>query len=511
MNIGMLLDMAAEGFGDRIVIGRRDAGLTAGRLRELAVGGAHLARAAEADAILYLAVNGPALPVALFAAARAGIPLVPVNYRLGEAQLDALLANHPRALGIADAEHAGALRRAGLPVCTPAEWLAQTAENTGLPADEEAAEPDAPAALIYTSGTTSAPKGVVLRHRNLVSYVLGTVEFAAADPDEAALVSVPPYHIAAISNVLTNLYAGRRALTLEQFTPDGWLGLVRQEGITNAMVVPTMLARIMDTDGLDRSVPSLRGLAYGGARMPVRVIETALAEWPHVDFVNAYGLTETSSTITVLGPQEHRTAVASDDPEVRARLGSAGQPVPGIELEVRDPFGAVVAAGESGQIWVRGEQVSGEYAGHGPVVDERGFFHTRDQGYVDADGYLHIEGRADDTIIRGAENIAPAEIEDVLLGHPDVLDAVVVGVPDEEWGQRIEAVVVLRDGVVIDADDLRAQVRGTLRGSKTPERITPWPELPRTPTGKLIRRDIVRALTADRGTTPGQRPTEVRT
>lgn len=490
----MLLDMAAEGFGDRVVIGRTAEGLTAGRLRELAVGGAHLVKAADADAIVYLAVNGPALPVALFAAARAGVPLIPVNYRLGEAQLDALLANHPRALGIADAEHGEALRRAGLPVLSPADWLAQAAEH---PVDGEPEPSDAPAVLIYTSGTTSAPKGVVLRHQNLVSYVLGTVEFAGAGPDEAALVSVPPYHIAAVSNVLTNLYAGRRALTLEQFTPDGWLGLVRQERITNAMVVPTMLARIMDTDGLDRSVPALRALAYGGARMPVRVLETALSEWPHVDFVNAYGLTETSSTITVLGPEEHRMAVASGDPAVRGRLGSAGLPVPGIELEVRDASGDVVAVGETGQIWVRGEQVSGEYAGQGSSVDARGFFHTRDQGRLDADGYLHIEGRADDTIIRGAENIAPAEIEDVLLGHPDVLDAVVVGVPDEEWGQRIEAVVVLRDGVTADVDALRAQVRGTLRGSKTPDRITSWRELPRTPTGKLVRRDIVEALTVE--------------
>ncbi|MGY1502438.1 class I adenylate-forming enzyme family protein [Streptomyces sp. QTS52] len=499
MNISMLVDMAAEGFGDRVVIGRTDDGLTAPRLRELAIGGARLVRSADADAIVYLAVNGPALPVALFAAARAGVPLIPVNYRLGEAQLDALLANHPRALGIAGPEHGEALRRAGLAVRSPDQWLTRAAEAAAAPGGEEPEpSPESPAVLIYTSGTTSTPKGVVLRHHNLVSYVLGTVEFAGAGPEEAALVSVPPYHIAAVSNVLTNLYAGRRALSLDQFTPEGWLDLVRRQRVTNAMVVPTMLARIMDTDGLDRSVPSLRALAYGGARMPVRVIETALRAWPHVDFVNAYGLTETSSTITVLGPQEHRTAVASADPAVRARLGSAGLPVPGVELEVRDTSGAVVGPGRPGQIWVRGDQVSGEYAGQGSAVDERGFFHTRDQGRIDADGYLHIEGRADDTIIRGAENIAPAEIEDVLLRHPDVLDAVVVGVPDEEWGQRIEAVVVVRDGAELDAGDLRAQVRGTLRGSKTPERITRWPELPRTPTGKLVRRDIVEALTADR-------------
>jgi acyl-CoA synthetase (AMP-forming)/AMP-acid ligase II len=348
--------------------------------------------------------------------------------------------------------------------------------------------------LIYTSGTTSAPKGVVLRHYHLVSYVLGTVEFAAASEDEAALVSVPPYHIAAVSNVLTNLYSGRRALTIEKFTPAGWLDLVRAERVTNAMVVPTMLARIMAAE--QKSVPSLRALAYGGAKMPVRVIETALREWPHVEFVNAYGLTETSSTISVLGPEEHRAAVTSDDLVVRARLSSVGRPVPSIELEVRDASGAVVAAGEPGQIWVRGEQVSGEYAEQGSTVDERGFFHTRDRGRLDADGYLYVEGRVDDTIIRGAENIAPAEIEDVLLRHPDVLDAVVVGVPDEEWGQRIEAVVVPRDGVAIDTEELRATIRATLRGSKTPDRITCWPELPRTPTGKLVRRDIVAGLAA---------------
>jgi acyl-CoA synthetase (AMP-forming)/AMP-acid ligase II len=263
------------------------------------------------------------------------------------------------------------------------------------------------------------------------------------------------------------------------------------------MVVPTMLARILDEPGLDRAVPSLRSLAYGGAVMPRRVVEQALAEWAHVDFVNAYGLTETSSTITVLGPAEHREALTSTDEVVRARLSSAGKAVPGIEIEVRDDDGAPVGPGVPGHVWVRGEQVSGEYAGKGSVVDAGGWFSTRDHGRLDADGYLFIEGRVDDTIIRGAENIAPAEIEDVLLRHPDVADAVVVGVPDDEWGQRIEAVVVPRQGVDPDAFDteaLRAEIRRTLRGSKTPERIVCWSEIPRTPTGKLVRRDVVSGL-----------------
>jgi acyl-CoA synthetase (AMP-forming)/AMP-acid ligase II len=484
VNLTLLLDMAADGFGDRVVVGSRTGGLTAQRLRDLATAAAQRVLDSDADAIVYLAVNGPALPVALFAAARAGVPLVPVNYRLGTEQLDSLLANHPKAFGIASpGEQSEALRRAGIDSVTPEAWLASLQDAP--PVDVEAQDDDGPAVVIYTSGTTSAPKGVLLRHSNLVSYVFASVEFACATEEDAALVSVPPYHIAAIANVITNLYAGRRALVLEQFTPEQWLQAVEREGITNALVVPTMLARILE--GLtDETVPSLRTLAYGGAPMPATVVERALRAWPHVDFVNAYGLTETSSTIAVLGPDDHRAALASDDPKVRARLGSAGQVVPAIELEVRDHDGQVLPPNGVGRIWVRGEQVSAEYAGIGRALDARGFFDTRDEGYLDDEGYLFIGGRADDTIIRGAENIAPAEIEDVLLRHHAVSDAVVVGVPDEEWGQRIEAAVVLCAEAT--AEELQVHVRGTLRGSKTPSRIVFWDELPRTETGKLVRR-----------------------
>ncbi|MXP23432.1 AMP-binding protein [Gordonia sp. HNM0687] len=501
MNLTMLLDMATDGFGDRVVLGRKEDGFTPERLRSVAGGGAGLVRAAGADSIVYLGVNGPAFPVALFAAAIAGVPLVPVNYRLGTEQLDSLLANHPRALGIADPGQEEALKRAGLSVFTPEQWISE-ATNAALSgptvdADDAEADLEVPAVLIYTSGTTSAPKGVVLKHQNLTAYVLGTVEFAGASDDEASLMSVPPYHIAAVSNVLTNLYAGRRLLTLPHFAPQAWVQLVRDQGVTNAMLVPTMLARIMDAPDLDISVPDLRAVAYGGAQMPPRVIEAALKEWEHVEFANAYGLTETSSTISVLGPDEHRAAIASDDPDVRRRLRSAGKPIPGVDIEIRDANGQPVPTGTPGRVWVFGEQVSGQYAGRQSAVDDRGYFDTRDQGWLDAEGYLYLEGRVDDTIIRGGENISPAEIEDVLLRHPSVADAVVVGVPDDEWGQRIEAVVVAHSGGEVDTEKLRADVRATLRGSKTPDRITCWSELPRTDLGKLVRRDIVATLAGE--------------
>jgi acyl-CoA synthetase (AMP-forming)/AMP-acid ligase II len=248
-----------------------------------------------------------------------------------------------------------------------------------------------------------------------------------------------------------------------------------------------MLARIMDCEQ-DKAVPSLRSLSYGGAPMPAAVIERALREWPDVDFVNAYGLTETSSTVALLGPADHRAALESPQPAVRARLSSIGRPLPGIELEIRGPDGAVLGPRQAGRICVRGEQVSAEYAGLGRAVDDRGFFDTKDDGYVDEEGYLFISGRTDDTIIRGAENIAPAEIEDILLRHPAVLDAAVFGVPDQEWGQRIEAAVVTRPGTVIEAAELRDFTRAALRSSKTPDHFWFLDVLPRTETGKLLRR-----------------------
>jgi acyl-CoA synthetase (AMP-forming)/AMP-acid ligase II len=251
-----------------------------------------------------------------------------------------------------------------------------------------------------------------------------------------------------------------------------------------------MLARIIDCEDEDKSVPSLRSLSYGGAPMPAVLIERALRAWPGVGFVNAYGLTETSSTVALLGPEDHRAALDSAEPAVRARLSSAGRPLPGIELEIRGPGGEVLGPGQAGRICVRGEQVSAEYAGLGSVLDDRGFFDTRDDGYLDDEGYLFISGRTDDTIIRGAENIAPAEIEDVLLRHPAVLDAVVFGVPDEEWGQRIEAAVVPRPGAGVDPAELRAFTRQALRSSKTPDRFHLVGTLPRTETGKLLRRQV---------------------
>lgn len=490
MGIELLLEMAVSGHGERVAIGSPDGGLTYGRLQRLAAGTASLVNEAKASHLATVGVIGPLLPVSLFGAAMAGVPAVPLNYRLTTAALDELLDSLENPLVVADKEFADQLRHGGRTVMTTDELFA--AAEAAEPAPPAFADDDSAAVVLFTSGTTSKPKGVLLSHGNLTSYVISTVDFGSAAEDECQLIAVPPYHVAGVGSALTSTYSGRRVVHLPQFTPEDWLTTVRTEGVTTAMVVPTMLARVTEhLEGAPGNVPTLRSLAYGGARMPRPVLERALDAFPEVGFTNAYGLTETSSTIAVLGPDDHRAAMAASEPTVAARLGSVGQAVPGVEIAVRDESGALLPSPDVGEILVRGPQVSGAYVGLGSVLTEDGWFPTKDRGWLDAEGYLFIEGRSDDTIIRGGENIAPAEVEEVLVRHPAVRDCAVFGLPDEEWGERIAAVVVVEPAAALTDDEVKAFVRATLRGSRTPDDVFFLDELPYSPTGKLLRRELV--------------------
>ncbi|MBW0106725.1 class I adenylate-forming enzyme family protein, partial [Pseudonocardia sp. KRD291] len=421
MHLGMLLEMASDGHGDRVALGPRAGGVTFAELGLRARRVGALFAASGGAQVGLVDLNSDAVPLTLFGAALAGKPYVPLNYRLTDAQLGAVVRRMAPAtlvVGEGVAERIGCVEGVEL---RDVKEILDVAEDPGAPLlDIPAGDPDDIAVLLFTSGTTGEPKAAVLRHRNLTAYILSTVEFAGSAEGDASLVSVPPYHIAGVSAVLSNAYSGRRVLRMAAFDPAAWVDLAREESVTHAMVVPTMLDRILDvveTDG--RGLPALRSLSYGGGPMPVAVIERALRLLPGVGFVNAYGLTETSSTVAVLGPEEHREAFGSVDPAVRARLGSVGRPLPSVEVTVRDAEGAPVPVGERGEIWVRGEQVSGEYLSH-TGTNAEGWFTTRDAGTLDAGGYLFVHGRLDDVIVRGGENLSPGEIEAVLLEHPAV-------------------------------------------------------------------------------------------
>ncbi|MCU0309731.1 MAG: AMP-binding protein [Acidimicrobiales bacterium] len=489
MNLGLLLEMAGSTLADRPAVVSGDVVLTYADLAAAATACAERIAAGGHDSLVYCGTNDATFPVALFGAAAAGVPFIPLNYRLAVEQLQPLVEAHPGALVVAE--------ELPVPGADPARTIDRRellgVEATGAAELPGFVDPDDVAVVLYTSGTSGVPKAALLRHRHLTAYVIGTVEFAAAEEEQSALVTVPPYHIAGMANLLSNVYAGRRIIYLDAFDAAAWLDTIRRHGVTQAMVVPTMLARVVaELGGAPADVPTLRTLSYGGSRMPLPVLEQALELFAGTGFVNAYGLTETSSTIALLGPDDHAAARAGD-PVARERLGSVGRLLPGIEVEVRGPDGEVLPDGEPGLVFLRGEQVSGEYDGFS-VLDEEGWFPTKDRGWIDAEGYLFIEGRADDTIIRGGENIAPAEIEDVLARHPGVADVVVVGVPDDEWGQRIAAVVVAAPGAEPTAEELQAFAREHLRGSKTPELVVFRDDLPRTPTGKLLRREVLADL-----------------
>lgn len=493
MHTTLLLDMAADAAPERLAMGRRSEGLTLAELRRRAQAGAYALGVSDARTLVFVGLNGVTMPVALFAAGLLGIPFAPLNYRLPDADLNKLLARTAPCVAVVDDDMVARLEaHPGVMVLSRSAFdsACVTRGDKELPY----VEPDV-GVLLFTSGTTGEPKAAILRHSNLTSYVISTVEFLGSDGDEAALVSVPPYHIAGISAVLTGIYGGRRIVHLETFTPEAWVDAAMAEQITHAMVVPTMLGRILDIlEERGAGLPHLRALSYGGGRMPQPVIERALRQLPHVDFVNAYGLTETSSTVAVLGPDDHREAVSSPEEAVRRRLGSVGRPLPTLELEIRGPDGKVLPPGQSGEIYVRGEQVSGEYT-HRKVIQDDGWFATNDGGWIDDAGYLFVEGRLDDVIVRGGENISPGEIEDVLREHANIADVAVLGLADDDWGERVAAAVVLKTGAT-SVEDLAAWVRGRLRSTKTPDVWVFRETLPYNDTGKLLRRQLKVEMTA---------------
>ncbi len=491
MNLAMALEMSAECFPDRIAVTSNGENMTYGELLAAARRVAAEINASGCKYVGLLDISSMAVPVAVFASAYAGVPYVPLNYRLTRPELEELLERIAPAYLVTDTPAISPLKVAdGIRVVLREDFL-KLARSNGPQVEAAPGDPHDVAIQLFTSGTTGKPKAAVLRHENLMSYILGTVEFGAAAEEDAVLISVPPYHIAGISAVLSSTYACRRMVQLPNFDARTWLQLCRDEKISNAFVVPTMFSRVIDhlsETGEAPNLPALRAVAYGGGKMPLSVIERAMALLPDVDYTNAYGLTETSSTVCLLTPEDHRSGAASSDPEVHKRLTSVGKPIGSIELIIRDDEGKPLGPNQAGDIFVRGGQVAGEYLGIGSLLDADGWFPTRDRGYLDSYGFLYLEGRADDVIVRGGENISPGEIEDVLLEHPAVSDVAVVAIPDEQWGENVGAVVVLKDKASATVAELQEWVKARLRSSRVPASIVFKDQLPYNEMGKILRR-----------------------
>jgi acyl-CoA synthetase (AMP-forming)/AMP-acid ligase II len=463
---------------------------TAGLLTELGAG--------PGDRVGLFATNSPAALEALFAIAAIGATAVPMNYRAADEEVTHLLADSGSKVVFAEIRYRHLIER-----CRPASLEQIVYLDDDYRARRDAAEEnplvaevddDELATLLYTSGTTSLPKGVKLTHGALTGYVMGANDAADGTDLGRMVLAAPLYHVAGLTSLLNALYSGRVTIVMSQFDAEGWLELVVRLRATHAFLVPTMLARVLDSPALPAAdLSSLEALTYGAAPMPPAVIRRAIEAFPPtVAFSGAYGQTETTSTVAVLGPDDHRL----DDETKVARLRSVGQVLDDVEVRIVDPLGNVLGPAETGEVQLRTYRAMDGYWGAEErtrvTIDDEGWVHTGDLGYLDDGNYLFLSGRSGDMIIRGGENVAPEEVEAVLHEHPDVLDAAVVGLADDTWGERIVAAVVLREGGSLP--DVQRHVHDHLAAFKRPEKIHVTTELPRTSTGKLLRRHLVPVL-----------------
>ena len=488
MNVAELLSIPASMFSDLELLHFEGRGLSYEAL-SAAAGGVQAQLASQGigpgDVVAALGTNSASLAAALFGATAAGAAFCPLSYRTRAAELRSMLNTVQPRLLLAEDRYLDLAREAASCEVLPLQGDRPAGEL--LPVEVEDA---APALLLFTSGTSADAKAVELPHASLVNLVFSTIDGADGTDHGSVLLAAPLYHVAGLSALLTAVFGGRRIVLMRQFEAAQWLAAAEAERVTHAFLVPTMLRQVLDAPGFDPGkLASLQVLSYGAAPMPLPLIRRAIESLPpSVQLINAFGQTETASTVLVLGPEDHRLEGTPEEVEIKLRrLRSVGRPLPGVEVRILGENGDELPAGDVGEIAIRGDRLMRGYYGAAPAASDDGFLRTRDLGWMDAEGYVFLAGRASDLIIRGGENIAPDEIEAVLESHPAIAEAAVFGIPDEEWGERVAAAVVASGA---SEAELIAFCRDRLASFKKPAAVFFVDELPRNPLGKVLRKDL---------------------
>jgi fatty-acyl-CoA synthase len=491
LTIGRWLSDRARTTPDRVAIRFLDGELTYAALERRAVRlAAGLAERGlrRGDRLASLSGTSPDHVATLFACARLGVALHPISWRLAPAEVAYQLADSEPALLLASAEHEALARAAGSSV-----EIARIADPT-LEADGDVgdvADDDDPLLLVYTSGTTGKPKGALLTHANCFWTNLSFDRTVGVRDDDVVLQVLPQFHVGGWNvQPLLAWWRGATVVLEPAFDAARALRLIAEQRVTTMMGVPATYLFISQEPGFAYAdISSLRLAVVGGAPMP----EALLEAWHErgVEIVQGYGLTEAAPNVLCLPPED-----------ARRKLGYAGKPYPHVDVALRDPdTGALLDGAAVGELVVRGPNVFSGYWRNPDAtaaVFADGWLLTGDVAERDDEGYYKIAGRIKDMVISGGENVYPAEIEDVLHDHAAVLEAAVVGVPDDQWGEACVAFVVLREGVTASEDVLRDHCRQRLARFKVPKTVAFLDVLPRSAMGKVLKEELVTAATGGR-------------
>lgn len=453
------------------------------------------------DRIAYLGVNNDDFFSVMFACIFAGVVLVPLNWRLSIPEISYQLEDSEAKLLIHDVGFESVAKAAAALLTHPLSFLnveeqlyellrQQVELSKHVEVRKSPRDFDQIILQMYTSGTTGKPKGTLISHGALSiarQAELESTHFSHLVPSCISLSAMPNFHIGGMSWVLMGLIRRGTVIISADPSPGNMLALLKKYHAKHSFIVPTALRAMIDslkTSG--DAAPIMDGIYYGA--MPIG--ESLLAELIQTfncPLVQFFGMTENTGSVTVLGPETH-------DPARPNLLKSVGQPYPGMSLEIRNNEGALAATGERGEIWVSSPALMSGYwklpeASEKAIID--GWYATGDGGYVDADGFLYLTDRIKDMIVTGGENVYPAEIEEVLRTFTGVLDAAVVGIADEKWGERVIALVELRPGVDAEIlDQLMLHCGSNLARYKCPKELR-FGTLPRTASGK-VQRAVVR-------------------
>jgi acyl-CoA synthetase (AMP-forming)/AMP-acid ligase II len=437
-----------------------------------------------------------------FAAGKLGISVTPLNFRLADPEIIHIINDSESTiLFVGDGYEERARQMSGeLPRIR--KWISIDNRAAGFDFYEEllegasADEPDSNvdeedlAILMYTGGTTGLPKGVMMSHRALMSGFIGAaLNFSFTKQDITCFV-LPLFHVS-FWPAFAHLLVGGKVVIIRRPDINGVLTLIQDERCTHVNAVPTLynwMLQFADPDAYDLS--SLRIITYAGSPFPPELLKECIKRLGP-KFSQAYAMTECIGG-TILSIEDH-----DPDGSRSHLLASAGKAAPGVDVAVTGLDGWLLPPGEIGEIVIRGKCVMKGYWKNPDLTAAAlrgGWYHTGDMGYMDEEGYLFLVDRKQDMIVTGGENVYPKEVEDVLYQHPAVAMAAVVSAPDEKWGERVQAVVVLKADLKVEVKELIDHCKSRLAGYKCPKKIDFWDNLPISPVGKILRKDVKKAF-----------------